>query len=333
MEMKHLVATFGEQLKHAIELGEAAGINLASKNFQNVVIAGLGGSGIGGNLIQAVVKDEMRVPVTVCKGYAIPAFVNENTLFIASSFSGNTEETLMNTNAALQKNAVVVCITSGGQLLELAKSRSLPHIIIPGESKSPRANLGYSVVELLFMLHGAGLIGKQFVQHVQEAIALLEEQETQIQDYARELAGLFYEKLPILYSDDQFEPLMVRTQQQINENSKQLCHVNAFPEMNHNEIVGWMFPEKLLKQSAVVLVRSSFHHPRVKLRMDFCKPIFEEKAGSVTEVSAQGASFLAQAFYLVHLFDWVSVFLADLNGIDPAPVKVIDHLKNQLANA
>ncbi|MDX5443272.1 MAG: bifunctional phosphoglucose/phosphomannose isomerase, partial [Hymenobacteraceae bacterium] len=151
----------------------------------------------------------------------------------------------------------------------------------------------------------------------------------QAKDVAESLLG----KLPVLYASSVLEPVAVRSQQQLNENAKQICHVNAFSEMNHNEIVGWVNPEKILKEVTVVLLRSSYDHERVQKRMDLCKPIFQEKANDVLEVRAQGQSLLAQMFYFIHLFDWVSLYLADLNGVDPNPVKVIDHLKNALAKA
>ena len=145
--------------------------------------------------------------------------------------------------------------------------------------------------------------------------------------YAKE----YYQKLPIFYSDDRFSPVIVRNQQQINENSKQLCHINVFPEFNHNELVGWVFPEELYKNSVVTIFKSDFDHARVNKRMEICHKVFVDKAHKVIEINAKGASFIEQAYYVIHLFDFVSVDLAELNKIDAGPVAIIDYLKGSLA--
>lgn len=331
--MKQLVQAFPEQLKQALEIGEQAILTFPDTAFQNVVIAGLGGSGIGGNLVYSIVCDELQIPVTVSKGYKIPGFVNERTLFIASSFSGNTEETIDSVGQALECKATIVCVTSGGELLNIVQKNALPHIVIPGESKSPRACLGYSVVQMLFVLHKAGLISANFKNELKNSLNFLKQEQENIKEQAQGIAAKLHDKLPILYADGRFEPVAIRSQQQINENSKQFCHVNFFPEMNHNELVGWVFPEKIISQSVVMFLKSDLNHPRVELRMQLCKPIFEQKAHEVLDIESKGKSFIEQAFYLIHLFDWISVYLADANNIDPNPVKVIDYLKSELAKA
>ncbi|RYF86067.1 MAG: SIS domain-containing protein, partial [Chitinophagaceae bacterium] len=158
--MKALVEGFPEQIQHAIELGEKISVKAEKASIQNVVVAGLGGSGIGANIVQAIVADKIKVPFSVYKTYDLPAFINEHTLFVACSFSGNTEETLASLRTAEQKGAQIVCITSGGSLLEIAEGKGYSYAPIPGESKSPRANLGYSFIQLLYMLHKKGLIEK-----------------------------------------------------------------------------------------------------------------------------------------------------------------------------
>ena len=331
--MKELVEGLVQQLRHGMELGRQVQVKRPATEIRNVVVAGLGGSGIGANLVQAIIAPELKVPFMVSKAYDLPAFIDEHTLFIASSFSGNTEETLTSLKEAFARKCTVIAITSGGSLLEQAQQHHLDHALIPGESKSPRACLGYNFIQLLYVLKGAGLISCAFEAELEAGIALLEQQYEAIQQTAASLARKMDGRLPILYADSRFEAVAVRAQQQINENGKQLCHVNVFPEMNHNELVGWVHPEEVYQRTAVVLFRSSFNHPRVNVRMDICKPIFEEKAADVMELEAQGNSFLEQALYLIYVFDWVSIYLAEQNGIDPKPVKVIDYLKNELAKA
>ncbi len=329
--MKNLVEQFNEQMKDAIRIGTESRMEIPQKPYRNVVIAGMGGSGIGGSVVQSMLLDQLPVPVSVVKTYTIPGFVNQDTLFIACSFSGNTEETLAAVEAAKQKGATIVGIMTGGELQKIADAHQYPYITFPGESKQPRANIGYAVVQLLFVLHKAGLIDGTFQADLREAVTLIEQTEDATRRHADKLAAALHDKLPIVYADALLEATAVRFQQQVNENSKQLCHVNTFPEMNHNEIVGWEYPASILRQTAVLLLHSSFDHPRVKQRMELCRPVFEAQGAAVLDLSAQGQSLTAQLFYLIHLLDWTSVFLAEKNGADPAPVAVINRLKEQLA--
>lgn len=329
--MKQLVEGFAQQLRDAMDIGEKATVTFPSSIYNNVVIAGMGGSGIGGDIIQAYVADKLEVPVVVNKGYTVPAFVGLGTLFIASSFSGNTEETISGVRAAMNSDASIGFVTSGGELLRIAQEEGMPHLIIPGESKQPRACLGYSLVEMLYLLHYAGLLDDTFKTELRQSIDLLEEQAGIIKVQASALANNFYNKLPILYVSDALGPVAVRFQHQLNENAKHLCHVNTFPEMNHNEIVGWQHPESIYEQLAVLLIKTAYDHPRVRLRMDLSKKIFESKVQDVLEIEAQGATYLEQALYLIHLFDWVSVYLAELNNVNPNTIDNIDYLKGELS--
>lgn len=329
--MKALVEQFNEQLKDALRIGQTAQLQVPRKAYRNVVIAGMGGSGIGGSVVNSLLFDQLQVPITVVKSYNVPAFVGPDTLFVACSFSGNTEETLASVEQAQAKGATVVGIMTGGKLQEIAEQRQYPHLLFPGESKQPRANIGYAVFLLLFMLEKAGLIDNRFVADLQEAVQVVEQTEQAARGQAQALAQQLHEHLPIVYADALLESTAVRFQQQVNENSKQLCHVNAFPEMNHNEIVGWEHPKFILEKSTVVLLHSDYDHPRVRQRMTLCRPVFEAQGAQVVELKAEGRSLAAQLFHLIHLLDWASVYLAEANGADPAPVAVITRLKNQLA--
>jgi glucose/mannose-6-phosphate isomerase len=331
--MESFVSAFNQQLRHAAEIGASAPLSAlaAWPRPHHVVVAGVGGSGIGGDIVRGIVLDRLPVPLTVVRTYTLPAFVGADTLFIASSFSGDTEETLAAVDAAHAAGARIVAITSGGGLLARAKTHGWPTVLIPGESKLPRANVGYSLVQLLFVLRAAGLIDDAFHVELADAITLLEAEQTAIQQEARALAAALADHLPILYADARLEAVALRFRQQLNENANQLALVNTFSEMNHNEIVGWENPADVLRRTAVVLLRSPLDHPRVALRMALCAPVFAAHAASVTTVDAHGASALAQAIYLINLLDWASVFAARLNGADPLTVPAIDTLKAQLA--
>jgi glucose/mannose-6-phosphate isomerase len=330
-KMKTLVENFSAQLRDAIKIGQQAKVSPAKAEIRNIVIAGLGGSGIGGSVVASLLKDDLKVPVTVCKDYDIPAFTNEHTLFVASSFSGNTEETVSALEKALKAGAQCVTVTSGGTIGKMAKENGMDVINIPGESKSPRANIGYSVVQLLYMLNYKGLITNNFEGQVSNLADLLDKEEADIKARAEKLANGMKGYLPILYADSRIYPVAVRIQQQINENGKHFCHVNEFPEMNHNELVGWEHPEQVLSDSKVYFLLTSYDNPRVRERFKVCHEIFSQKAANVTNIEAKGNTLLEQCFYLIHLTDWVSYFLAQANSVDPFPVAVIDHLKNELS--
>lgn len=330
-KMKPLIEGFTEQLKDALKIGQAAKVKPAKKEIRNVVIAGMGGSGIGGTLVASFTQDELKVPIIESKSYHFPAFVNEHTLYIASSFSGNTEETLESLQKALNTGAQCVAITSGGKIGNIAKENDLEVIHIPGGSGSPRANIGYSIVQLLFMLHYKGLISASFVNQLEGTISLLDQENEDILKRAEKLGNGVKGYLPVFYADSRIHPVAVRAQQQLNENGKHLAHTNSFPEMNHNELVGWEHPEQVLEDSKVYFLKTDYDHPRVRERFEISREIFSKKAASVIDVEAKGKSLLEQCLYLIHLTDWISYFLAKANDADPFTIDAIDHLKGALA--
>ena len=169
--MKTLIANFSKQLTEAINIGKSAKLSFSGEEIQNVLVCGLGGSGIGGSIVREVVTDEAKTPIELTKGYFIPAYVNQNTLVIISSYSGNTEETLNCMELAMKKNAKMVCITSGGKVLEIAKANKYDHIIVPG-GMPPRSCLGYSLTQLFFILAHGGIISKNFLPQTHVKLSL-----------------------------------------------------------------------------------------------------------------------------------------------------------------
>ncbi len=326
MTMDKLVAGFADQLKEAIEIGRGISLRPAVAEIRNIVVSGLGGSGIGGNLVAELVGKELRVPFSVNKEYGLPTYVSENTLVICSSYSGNTEETLAAFSDALKANAHIICITSGGKLLELCKQYNIDHVIIPG-GNPPRACLGYSSVQQMFVLKQLGLIGGKFEDELEATIALLEREQDHIRTLAKAIAAQLQGRIPVLYTVTEMESVAVRFRQQLNENSKMLCWHHVVPEMNHNELVGW---RNDIGKWAPIFLRSREDYDRNQLRIEINKGIIAGYAEHVLEIYAKGESQTERAFYLIHLGDWVSVYLAELNGVDAVEVKVIDFLKNEL---
>lgn len=324
--MKARVQNFTNQLKEAKLIAEKAVIS-ESKNIHNILITGLGGSGIGGTIISELIADTCKVPITINKDYFLPEFVNENTLVIVSSYSGNTEETLSAMQIAISKKAQIVCITSGGKVLALAKQHQFDFIEIPG-GMPPRSCIGYALVEMIKILVAKGFANASLFTDLDKSIALLDAENNSIKTEAQKIAEKLYTKFPVLYSLGSCEGTVVRFRQQINENSKMLCVHHTFPEMNHNELVGWTVKNDAL---AVVTFHTSFDYERTKKRYEVCRPIFEKYASTVIDIKAKGVSKLEQFFYLINIGDWISCYMADLRGIDPVEVNVIDHLKSELA--
>ncbi|NNF01621.1 MAG: bifunctional phosphoglucose/phosphomannose isomerase [Bacteroidia bacterium] len=325
--MKDLIADFTKHLRNAMEIGESATIKKDSDKIRNVLVTGLGGSGIGGTIIGTLIEKELNVPLLVNKDYFLPNWVNEHTLLVVCSYSGNTEETLNALKIAEEKGAKIVAITSGGKLLDRALDRSYDHIKIPG-GLPPRAAFGLSFPQLFYMLNGVGLISDSFKSKLQSSIDLLDKEEENIKASAKALAGKLHNKIPIIYSSPMYEGTAVRFRQQINENSKMLCWHHVVPEMNHNELVGWTTKNDDL---AVVMFRSNDDFFRTEKRIEITKEIASKYTANINEVRAMGSDLIEQSFYLIHFGDWVSWYLSEIKAIDATEVNVIDYLKSELA--
>lgn len=327
--MKSLIEGFAGQMEEAIAIGEAASLSQAPREIRNVVLTGLGGSAFGGEIIKNYIQAHCPVPFAIVRDYAVPAFISEHTLLIVSSYSGNTEETLSAFEMALEKNPMVVCISSGGKVVQKATEAGFDYIQLPG-GYPPRAACGFSITQQLYVLRHFGLI-PDFKADLEEAHALI--RDFQDHEAAKNLATATKDRIPVLYSSAEFESVVIRWRQQIEENGKHIAFHHVVPEMNHNELVGWKNPADLLKQSVVFFFRSNLDHERVLRRMDLNKDIIAPYAAEVLDLESKGTSRLGQLFYWLHLGDWVSYYLAELNEEDPTPVKVIDFLKGELAKA
>jgi len=307
------------------------------KPFQNIVISGLGGSAIGGDIVRTLAAGRASLPVVVNRDYHLPAFVNQNTLFAAVSYSGNTEETLSAYQQAREKGAAIVCLTSGGKLAQMAANDGYPVIEVPGDLV-PRAATGYLFAPLALFLEEIGLL-KNVRMEIEETIQVLKWQRKMLNPQvpqpdnpARQLAEQLKGSIPIIWgSSGLTEAAALRWKAQINENAKSPAYYNLFPELNHNEIVGFEEPAELLARFVVVILRDQGDSPQVQKRMAITRQIIENRVREVIEVSSQGQSFLARFYSLVYLGDYTSVYLAHEYGINPTPVQVIDYLKAELA--
>lgn len=325
--MKERIENFTNQMREAIAIGEKATFSAPKNEIRNVLVTGLGGSGIGGTIIAQVCEKELGVPLNVSKDYSIPNYVNEHTLLIVSSYSGNTEETLESLDMALKQKAKIVCVTSGGKVLEIAKQNGLDHIIIPG-GMPPRSCLGYSLTQLFYVLHGMKQIGSNFKADLQKSVELMDSERENIKRDSRALAEKLIGKIPVIYSAANYEGVTVRLRQQIDENSKMLCWHHVFPEMNHNELVGWTEKHD---DVAVIMFRNKDDYFRTQKRMDICKEIFAKYTPHIHEIWSKGDTQLQKSMYLIHYGDWISWYIAEIKNIDAVEVKVIDYLKGELS--
>ncbi len=325
--MQQLIEAFPKQLKEALEIGRKAQLKALGGPYANVVVTGLGGSGIGGKIAAQLVQKEAKCPIEVYHNYYLPGYVNHKSLVIACSYSGNTEETIAAMEQALNKGARVVVVTSGGTMLEMAKAKGLDHIVIPG-GNPPRTMLAYSLVQQFFVLHHFGIIGDGFERAIKTAADQLERDKEDIKKAAMDLTEKLMGKRLVIYSEANTEAVSIRFRQQVNENSKELCWHHAIPEMNHNELVGWAGADKSI---AVVIFRHKEDHERTQIRVDINKGVFERYTPHVNEVWSKGDTAFARQLHLINLGDWVSLFWAQKKGVDPSEIAVINMLKGKLA--
>lgn len=325
--MDSLIQDFGQQLTEALAIGKAAQLSAHHSPIHNVLVTGLGGSGMGANVVIDVLGDQLQVPMLVNKDYHLPAFVNKNTLLIASSYSGNTEETVTALLEGIAKGAKIVCVTTGGKLGELAQQHHLDLIQLPA-GRPPRASLGYSFVQQFFILHHFGLCSNHFIADITASVALLNAENAAIKEQAQQLAQQLYNKIPILYAPEGYGAVAVRWRQQFNENAKMLCWHHIIPEMNHNELVGWRTHST---DWAPVFMHATDIEPRNEYRININGQILSQYADTIVHVSAKGDSRLQRQMYLCNLGDWASWYMAQLRQFDATEVVVIDYLKNELS--
>lgn len=324
--MKSLIERFPQQLNEACSIGEIANLTPHNTTISNIVVLGMGGSGFGADMVKNLTFTELQIPFEIVKGYEVPAFINENSLVIASSYSGNTEETLFALQAIKERNAKIICVTTGGKLKEIAMELHYDYIEIPARMP-PRSCLGYSFIQQFYILNYFGLIDKKWILQVQALASFLEQNQIEIKKEAYKIAESMINKFPIIYTFEGYGSIGLRWQQQINENGKMLCHNNTIPEMNHNELVAWRNNEQ---DKIVIFLNSEDVFYRNKKRGNINQTIIELYCSNILHVNAKGENVLQRSIYLVHFGDWVSQFIADIKQIDSYEVKVLDFLKNEM---
>lgn len=328
-----LVDEFPAQCQRALEIAKQFNVPTPRLPIQNVVVTGLGGSAVGGDLLRVLVEDNGGMPVIVNRDYQMPAFVDNHTFVIAASYSGNTEETLSAFEDAQDRGALLVCVTSGGELAQRAAHYGAPVAFIP-KGQPPRSATGYMFIPMLMAAHKAGVIRHDPTIDLQNAINLLETARQKCsadvpfdQNPAKQLAAKLYGKLPIIYGSQAYSTVVAfRWKTQLNENTKIHAFSNGYPEMNHNEILGWVLAKQQVPNLAVVLLRDQLERPKIVARVETTKRLFA-RAAEVHEFLAEGQSLLARMLHAIYFGDWVSCYLALLYGVNPTDISYINLLK------
>lgn len=333
------VEDFATQCSEAWKLGLSAEGLPSDEGIDSIVVLGMGGSGVSGDVVQSIVEPRLPFPFRVIKTYGpLPEWVGRNTLVFAVSYSGSTEETVAALQDAHDKGARIVAISSGGPLANMATEFGVAHVAIP-TGLQPRASLGYLTLPILAVLEKMGfLVG--IADDVDETIGVIDDlarrchrQQPSHRNIAKQLAHKLLDKVGIIYGAHGLTATAaMRFKCDINEYGKVPAFWNYFPELNHNEIVGWTLMNELSQKSfVIVMLRDTEEHDRIELRYDITKQLIENSASEVIELRAQGSSALARLMSLVFITQLAAIYIGLQNGVDPGPVEVIQKLKAQLA--
>lgn len=306
------------------------------RQVENVVVLGLGGSAIGGDLVRTLVANEMRVPMFVWREYTVPAYVGPKSLVIGSSYSGGTEETLSAFEQARDRGAKLVAVTTGGKLKDVADQAGAPVLQFSYVSQ-PRAALGHSIVPIIGILQELGLIGDK-TEDIEESVQVMVGMRNELapdipttSNRAKQLAESIYGRIPIVYGEGILSEVARRWKGQFNENSKAWSFFEVLPELNHNAVVGYENPAGFGGNVIVLFLTSDAIHPRVKVRVQVTQEILARRGIPWHEIPTRGRRLLAQMMSSIYLGDFTSYYLAILYGVDPSPVEIIAFLKNRLA--
>lgn len=307
-------------------------IQLQSKKFSSIVVTGLGGSAISGDLIKNYLKDELKIPFVVNRNYFLPEFANDNTLLIVSSYSGNTEETISVLEQAIEKKCSILVLTIGGKAEIIAKSNSIPVIKLQ-VGFQPRYALGLSFFSLLIAIEKLGIINSQKKQ-IEEILNHWKAKGIEYStdgNYAFNLAESLIGFIPVIYSiSDLTSAAGYRFKCQLNENSKVHAFHNEIPEMNHNEIIGWeTYRENTFPVKVIYLLEDECH-PQIKKRIDFLSEIFKQNRIEVMYLKSDLETYKTRLMDLIYLCDWITFYIAVQRGYDPSEIDNINKLKERL---
>jgi len=334
--MYQMLIDFAGQCQHAWSMGRVYRFPKQLRRVHNIVFAGMGGSAISGMILKVYLQDKIDIPIQVVQNYRLPSFVDANTLLFAVSYSGNTEELLSMYKEAKKRDVKIVAITSGGKLKASVQNNKGSIVPIP-KGLPPRMALGYMLISALTVLEKINLIDTQKnyllesirnLKHLAECFSI----ENKKDNLALKIAKDLYRRIPVIYgSFDITAAVAYRWRTQLAENSKILSFNHLFPELDHNEIVGWQEQKTLYKNFVIIVLKDKDDYYRNKVRMEITSFLLKNYPHKIIEVQSEGKSSLSRIFSLISLGDFISFYLAILNGVDPTPVERINVLKKKLA--
>ena len=333
------VQSLADQVEDAWDQVQKIEVKVNAKKVQNIVVAAMGGSALGPNVIKRAFKKELHVPIEVVNDYALPEYVNENTLVVLSSYSGTTEETLAASEDAKARGAQILGITTGGGLLEFCEKNDYSVYKIEAKynpSNQPRMAVGYSVFGIVAMLTKAGLLKltegdiNKVIGAIRRTTAELDISVSQEKNQAKQTAFHILQRVPVLVAAEHLEGAVHVFQNQLNENPKCYAEYRVIPELNHHLMEGLRFPEDLDKNLFFILFGSSLYHPRTQKRFQVTQKVLEQAGIESMEIALEVSSRLEQVFEVITFGAFVNFYLAMLEGIDPAPIPTVDFFKEEL---
>jgi len=332
------VCDLPEQIEEGWRIGREIRLPEEYRDVRSVVLVGMGGSAIGGSLLGAYAAREIPVPFSVHRGYGLPAFVNRDTLVIAASYSGGTEETLSGFREARERGARLLALTTGGEIGSLASAWQVPTVRFAYKAQ-PRATLGYLFTPLLAVFAGLGFLPAQddaVAESIRVTRALRDAWKREVPasaNLAKRLARQLQDRLALVYGAEYLGEVAHRWKTQLNENAKCWAFWEEFPELNHNAVVGYDHPISIGRETVVLILNGTHLSARTARRIGVTSSLLAQHNVAHEEVRGEGESSLAQTLSLVQLGDFVSYYLALLNGVDPTTIEPIDYLKSELARA
>lgn len=324
--MRTLIAQFPQNITDAFQIASEMTYQKPTNEIKNIVVCGMGGSGIGAKLAVQWTQDELKIPVIFLQDYYLPHFVDKHSLVIASSYSGNTEESIETIQQSFERGAHIIGVCSGGKLAQFCKANGFDCAIVPSGNQ-PRAAVAFSLIQILEMFRQLALIEGNVLQLVETGRRLIVSEATQIQDEAKKLAVFLKDKVIAIYTTSAYEAVAIRTKQQLNENGKLLCWQHVIPEMNHNELVAWGGGDN---RFGALFLETNDDHPQNAKRIEFTKNYIQTRTEFVYTLTARGNSAVEKSIYLINVVDWASLFLSELKGIDVNEIIIVENLKKFL---
>ncbi|AQU03787.1 hypothetical protein SDC9_03158 [bioreactor metagenome] len=324
--------------KQAWETAEALNLPEDYRAVKQVVILGMGTSGVAAQLAERIVRDECKIPIYLHQDYLLPAYVSADTLVIASSSSGSTEEVVSCFNQAASRQAKLLVLTTGGELKEMAAGHNIPGLIYDYTYR-PSTAIAYGVLPVLSILHKLGFIPNKAAEVSESLIVLSQIAERLSEKYqtsnnpAKQLADKLEGRAVMAFGSGVTFPAARRFKTQLNENAKCFAFAEEIPEMNHNSVVGYQLPQNSGRYWAAVMFKTTFLSKRIHQRMKITTDILHQAKIPVFSIDGYGFSPLCQALSLILQGDFVSLYLAFLNGVDPYPIDAVDYFKQELAES